>query len=52
MTRYDHMLRALATGDTQAALVFWRSKQWTDLERARARRLLRAAAQMAGEALA
>lgn len=49
MTRYDAMLRALTTGDPNAARVFWRSRHWTADERARMRRLLTAAHTLAQE---
>jgi hypothetical protein len=51
MTRYDQLVHALASGDIESALVFWRSKQWTDQERRRVERLLRTATQMRVEVL-
>ena len=42
MSRYEAFLRDLAAGDPVSALVMWRSKDWTDEERAKAQRLLRA----------
>jgi len=51
MTRYELMLRALATGDLESALAFWRSRFWTADERARARRLLATSRDMALEIL-
>lgn len=51
MTRYEQMLHALGAGDIESALAFWRSKQWTDADRARAERLLRTATQLRVEVL-
>lgn len=46
MTRCEAFLRSLA-GDPASALVMWRSKEWTDDERAKAQRLLKAAVTVA-----
>lgn len=51
MTRYEGMRRCLETGDPDSALVFWRSKQWADEDRARMVRLLGAALVVAREVL-
>ena len=40
MSRYENLVRALATGDLESSKAFWRSKAWTDEERSRARRLI------------
>lgn len=44
-------LNSLRSGDPASALVFWRSKTWTDSERRDARRLLAAARDVAREVL-
>lgn len=44
-------LRALQSGDPASALTFWRSKDWSDVDRARALRLLAAARDVAREVL-
>lgn len=46
---YDGMLRSMETGDPRSALAFWRSKRWTGDERARMRRLLSSATDVARE---
>lgn len=51
MTRYEAMLRALAAGDLDSAKAFWRSTQWSDADRAKARRLLATARDLALEVL-
>jgi hypothetical protein len=51
MTRYEQLLHALAAGDLESALAFWRSTQWTDADRRRAERLLRTATTMRLEVL-
>jgi len=52
MSRYDNLVRALASGDIESSKAFWRSKQWTADERARARRLLTTARDLCLEVLA
>ena len=51
MSRYDNLLRALASGDPESAKCFWRSKLWTPEERARAKRLLTTARDVCLEVL-
>lgn len=51
MTRYDQLIRALAAGDIESAKVFWRSKKWSDEDRAKAARLLTTARDLAIEVL-
>lgn len=51
MSRYDNLLRSLASGDLDSAKCFWRSRHWTADERARARRLLATARDLSLEVL-
>jgi len=51
MSRYDNLVRALASGDIESAKAFWRSTRWTADERARARRLLTTARDLCLEVL-
>lgn len=46
---YAAMVRSMASGDTESALAFWRSKHWTGDERARMRRLLSSAVEVKRE---
>lgn len=50
-THYDRMLAAMRAGDRESALVYWRATGWTDTERARMRRLLATARDIAIEVL-
>ena len=50
-THYDRMLAAMRAGDRESALVYWRAPGWTDKERARMRRLLATARDIAIEVL-
>lgn len=52
MTRYESLLRALAAGDLESAKAFWRSTQWSDSDRQKARRLLATARDLALEVIA
>ena len=51
MTRYEQLLHALAAGDLESAKAFWRSKQWPELDRQRAVRLLTTATSLRMEVL-
>ena len=51
MTRYEQMRHSLETGDPESALVFWRSKEWAEADRAKAKRLLVSAIKVAREVL-
>ena len=51
MSRYEDLLRALASGDLESAKAFWRSKAWSPAERARAERLLRTSTKLSIEVL-
>lgn len=51
MTRYEAFLRDLLAGDPVSALVMWRSRDWTEAERAKVLRLLKAGLVVALEVL-
>ena len=51
MNRYHEMLHSLEAGDPDSALVFWDSKQWPDEDRAKLRRLVKAATAVLREVL-
>ena len=51
MTRYEQMLHSLEGADPESALVFWRSKEWAEPDRAKAKRLLASAVKVAREVL-
>ena len=49
--RLAHLIAALCAGDQDSALAYWRSREWSAADRARAERLLRTATDVRMEVL-